>query len=55
MPNRAMPSAVFVHGAGAGGWEWIVWQRVFAAHGWSVLAPDLRPCAAGLAATRFDD
>src|SRR5262249_20334500 len=43
------------HGAGGGGWEWTVWQRVFAAHGWPALAPDLRPCAAGLAATRLDD
>lgn len=55
MADRDAPCAVFVHGAGGGGWEWIVWQRVLAARGWTVLAADLRPCAAGLAATRFDD
>jgi pimeloyl-ACP methyl ester carboxylesterase len=48
-------AAVFVHGAGGGGWEWTVWARVFAAHGQPVLAPDLRPAAGGLAATSLDD
>lgn len=48
-------SAVFVHGAGGGGWEWAAWARVFAAHGHAVLAPDLRPGPAGLAATSLDD
>ena len=55
MNDQATATAVFVHGAGAGGWEWSVWQRVFAAHGWPVLALDLRPGASGLAATRFAD
>lgn len=48
-------SAVFVHGAGGGGWEWAAWARVFAAHGHAVLAPDLRPGPGGLAATALDD
>ena len=47
--------AVFVHGAGGGGWEWTIWARVFAAHGHAVLAPDLQPADAGLAATTWQD
>jgi pimeloyl-ACP methyl ester carboxylesterase len=47
--------AVFVHGAGGGGWEWGVWARVFAAHGYEVTAPDLMPGPAGLAATTLLD
>lgn len=54
MPEPAL-TAVFVHGAGGGGWEWAVWARVFAAHGHPVLAPDLRPGPGGLAATSLDD
>ncbi|GGA68197.1 hypothetical protein GCM10011521_02970 [Arenimonas soli] len=48
-------SAVFVHGAGAGGWEWTAWARVFEAAGLSVVAPDLRAAPAGLAATTLAD
>lgn len=48
-------TAICVHGAGGGGWEWAIWQRVLCARGWNVLAPDLMPAAAGIAATRFDD
>jgi pimeloyl-ACP methyl ester carboxylesterase len=47
--------AVFVHGAGGGGWEWTVWQRVFCAHGAQARAPDLQPSTRGLAATRLAD
>ncbi|HEY0506081.1 MAG TPA: alpha/beta fold hydrolase [Lysobacter sp.] len=47
--------AVFVHGAGGGGWEWNVWRGVFAAHGIGCSAPDLQPGRAGLAATVFAD
>jgi pimeloyl-ACP methyl ester carboxylesterase len=47
--------AVFVHGAGAGGWEWMIWQRVFAAHGVVSRAADLQPLSRGLAATHLDD
>lgn len=48
-------TAVFVHGAGGGGWEWTIWRRVFIAHGWDAVAPDLFPAPAGLAATRIED
>lgn len=54
MPEAA-PRVVLVHGAGAGGWEWVAWARVFAAAGWQVEAPDLQPAAGGLDATGFDD
>lgn len=47
--------AVMVHGAGGGGWEWRLWAEVFRAGGWKVMASDLEPVSAGLAATRFDD
>jgi len=47
--------AVFVHGAGAGGWEWNIWARVFVADSFEVLTRDLAPDAQGLAATRFSD
>lgn len=48
-------TAVFVHGAGGGGWEWGVWARVFAAHGFRVFAPDLVAGPQGLVATTLDD
>ncbi len=53
--SESLAAAVFVHGAGGGGWEWRVWARVFAAAGVAVSAPDLRAVAAGLAATTLDD
>lgn len=49
------PCALAIHGAGGGGWEWAVWQRVWAAAGQPLLAPDLMPAAAGLAETGLDD
>jgi len=55
MTEHDKPQAVLIHGAGAGGWEWTIWQRVFVAHGWNVLAPDLAPAHGGLAATRIED
>lgn len=48
-------TAVMVHGAGGGGWEWALWAGVFAAGGLMVHAPDLSPVATGVADTRFDD
>ena len=33
--RTAIRSAVFVHGAGAGGWEWTAWARVFAVPAWA--------------------
>jgi len=56
IPAEMQPrDAVFVHGAGGGAWEWQIWRRVFTAYGWRCRVPDLRPVAAGLAATQFDD
>lgn len=49
------PHALLVHGAGAGGWQWAHWQRVFEAGGWRVSALDLQPCTEGLAATQWSD
>ncbi|HVI57398.1 MAG TPA: alpha/beta fold hydrolase [Luteimonas sp.] len=52
---EAVASALFVHGAGAGGWEWNAWRGVFAAAGIHCVAPDLAPSPAGLARTGLDD
>lgn len=49
-----MRSALLVHGAGGGGWEWNQWRGVLAAHGLQVDAPDLQPVSAGLQVTTFD-
>jgi pimeloyl-ACP methyl ester carboxylesterase len=48
-------SALLLHGAGAGGWEWNAWRSALEARGIACAAPDLQPVAAGLAATRFAD
>ena len=53
--SEASRAAVFVHGAGGGGWEWGVWARVFEAERYIVAAPDLRPGPQGLAATQLAD
>lgn len=52
-PER--PGVLFIHGAGAGGWEWNRWRAVFEAAGRRCSAPDLMPATAGLADTRFGD
>lgn len=54
MPE-SVRAAVFVHGAGGGGWEWGVWARWFEAEGFGVIAPDLRAGGDGLAATSLRD
>lgn len=46
-------TALLLHGAGGGGWEWCRWRPIIERAGWSVRAPDLEPAAAGLAATRL--
>ncbi|WP_170113223.1 alpha/beta hydrolase [Ahniella affigens] len=51
----AARTIVLIHGAGGGAFEWQIWQRVLAAHGWSVAVPTLEPAPSGLAATRYDD
>lgn len=47
--------ALLIHGAGGGGWEWVIWARVLEAAGWQSMAIDLQPVAAGLAATTLAD
>ncbi|RYG34674.1 alpha/beta hydrolase [bacterium] len=49
------PLAIFVHGAGGGGWEWIVWKREFERLGYEVRSPDLLPVKGGLAKTKLGD
>jgi len=44
-----------VHGAGGGGWEYVVWKREFEAAGYPVVARDLVPTRGGLARTTFED
>ena len=48
-------AALFVHGAGGGGWEWNVWRGVFEAAGFHVEAPDLMPARSDVTATRLQD
>lgn len=58
MPSSSAPSpesALAIHGAGGGGWEWAIWQRVWRAYKDTLHAPDLQPAAAGLGATVLDD
>ena len=53
--RRRPKSALLVHGAGGGGWEWKVWRGVFDAAGIKAYAPDLQPSAQGLAETTLDE
>jgi esterase/lipase len=46
---------LLLHGAGGGGWEWVIWDRVLRARGIAAAAPDLVASPAGLAATTLDD
>ncbi len=46
-------AALAIHGAGGGGWEWALWQRVWRAHTRTLQAPDLVPAGGGLAQTRL--
>lgn len=48
-------TALLIHGAGGGGWEWRAWARVLGSRGFDVHAPDLVPGADGLADTGFED
>jgi pimeloyl-ACP methyl ester carboxylesterase len=48
-------TAVMIHGAGGGVWEWNVWRRVFEARGWVVRVPELVAGASGVAGTRLED
>ena len=53
--REPVASALLVHGAGGGGWEWAIWRGVLQAAGLVVAAPDLEPVPAGIAATRMQD
>jgi pimeloyl-ACP methyl ester carboxylesterase len=55
LAEPALASALLVHGAGGGGWEWNAWRGVFAARGVDVETPDLQPARRGLDATTLDD
>ena len=46
---------VMIHGAGGGAWEYDLWQPIFTAAGYRVIANDLQPGPAGLGATTFAD
>ncbi|MBB6048642.1 alpha/beta fold hydrolase [Armatimonas rosea] len=48
-------TAVLIHGAGGGGWEYTLWEPVFRKAGWRTLAPDLVPAASGLEQTQLSD
>ena len=48
-------SALLVHGAGGGAWEWNVWHAVLQAHSISAHALELHTVAAGLATTTLQD
>jgi pimeloyl-ACP methyl ester carboxylesterase len=52
---RTERQAIFIHGAGGGGWEWERWIPVFRCCGYNTTAPDLVPAPRGLEATRFED
>lgn len=54
-PTPLQKVAVFIHGAGGGGWEWNAWKPVFEKAGWTCVAEDLVPTSAGIAETRFSD
>ena len=56
-PQRTLAGlrALAVHGAGGGGWEWLIWQRLWQALGARLETPDLQPARAGLAATALAD
>lgn len=53
--NPPVRSALLVHGAGGGGWEWNVWRGVFLSHGIDVACPDLQAATDGIAATLISD
>jgi len=54
-PIETPKLAVFIHGAGGGGWEWKQWVPIFEKAGYKCVAKDLVRTSKGLAATRFDD
>ena len=53
--GQMVRTAIFIHGAGGGGWEWKAWIPEFETAGWICIAPDLVPSPSGIAVTRFQD
>lgn len=49
------PTAIMIHGAGGGGWEYHYWQQPFKDAGFEVIAPDLLPTENDYAKTTFPD
>lgn len=50
-----MPTAVLIHGAGGGAWEYDLWKPVFVRAGYKFVAKDLVPASGGLEKTTFAD
>ncbi len=50
-----MKTAVLIHGAGGGGWEYDPWKPVFERNGYRFIARDLIPAPGGLEKTAFAD
>ncbi|HYM85629.1 MAG TPA: alpha/beta fold hydrolase [Pseudoxanthomonas sp.] len=48
-------SALLVHGAGGGAWEWNRWRGVLEAHAMASTAIELQPASRGLVATTLQD
>lgn len=53
--HKRAKRALAWHGAGAGGWEFALWQAVFQAADWQFEAPDLSASEQGLEQTQFSD
>jgi pimeloyl-ACP methyl ester carboxylesterase len=49
------PTAIMIHGAGGGGWEYHYWEQPFKEAGFDVIAPDLLPNENDYAKTTFPD
>lgn len=52
-PSR--PTALFIHGAGGGPWEWCLWEPVFDRRGWHCERLCLEPAGSGLMHTTLAD
>ncbi len=48
-------TALFLHGAGGGGWEWRIWSETVRAHAWYVRAPDLARTDGDASSARWED
>ncbi len=55
LSSAVKPTAVMIHGAGGGGWEYLQWKPVFEKAGYRVVNPDLVPVNGDYAKTTFPD